>query len=115
MNKLSKSLSSKVRPIANIISPSVKLYEPGPLLTNHEKVDGCKQATMPPTVTYRGYKLAAVDNTFSNLGFAGVRGRCSEFPRTHFIVGGEVNFFGERTVGLDGWGLNVNFRWFCGG
>lgn len=50
-NKLIKSLSSKVRPITNIIKPRAKLYEVGPALTNHEKVDGLKQATTPPIVT----------------------------------------------------------------
>ena len=87
MNKLSKSLSSKVRPMANIISPSDKLYEAGPLSTNHAKEDGFKQATMPPTVTYKGYKLAAVDNIFSHLGFAGVTERCSEFSLTDLTIG----------------------------
>ena len=75
MNKLSKSLISNVRPIANIMRPSDKLYDPGPLFTNHANADGLKQATMPPTVTYRGYKLAAVDITFSHLGFVGVTAR----------------------------------------
>ena len=84
MNKLSKSLSSKVRSMANIISPSDKLYEAGP---NHAKADGFKQATVPPTVTYKGYKLAAVDNIFSHLGFAGVTERCSEFSLTDLTIG----------------------------
>lgn len=75
MNKLTKSFSSRVRPIANIIKPRAKLYEVGPLSTNHEKVDGFRQATTPPTVTYRGYRLAAVERKSSKPeGFAGGRG-----------------------------------------
>lgn len=51
MNKPTKSLSSKVRPIANMINPSDKLYEPGPVFANQAKVEGFRQATTPPTVT----------------------------------------------------------------
>lgn len=51
MNKATKSLSSKVRPIANMINPSDKLYEPGPVFANQAKVEGFRQATTPPTVT----------------------------------------------------------------
>lgn len=50
-NRRIMSLNSKVRPIANIINPRVKLYEAGPLLTNHAKVDGFTQATNHPTIT----------------------------------------------------------------
>lgn len=74
MNKLNKSLSSKVRPIANIINPRDKLYDVGPLSTNHEKVEGLKQATTPPIVTYTGYRLVAAESIFSHLGFAAETG-----------------------------------------
>lgn len=72
---------------------------------------------MPPTVTYKGYKLAAVDNIFSHLGFAGERGRCSELSLTALTIGRNLDFDGEEIVGLGGWGLKlkVKFRWFCGG
>ena len=92
-NRWIMSLSSKVRPIANIINPRAKLYEAGPLFTNHAKVDGFTQATNHPTITYRGYKLAAVSKNLSQLGFAGVRGESSEFPLLTALVMCKIRSF----------------------
>ncbi|OMO92271.1 hypothetical protein COLO4_17730 [Corchorus olitorius] len=87
--------------MANIISPSDKLYEAGPLFTNQANADGFKQATIPPTVTYRGYKLAAVDITFSHLGFAGGAEGRSEFWRAALTFGRKRNFGCEENLGLE--------------
>lgn len=68
-NRPIKSLSSRDNPMANMINPSDKLYEAGPLLTNQAKADGFKHATTPPVVTYSGYRLAAAFRALSNPDF----------------------------------------------
>lgn len=95
-----KSLNLRVTPIANMMKPREKLYEAGPAFTNHAKAEGFRQATIPPTVTYRGYKLAAVISTFSHLGFSE---KCSDLPFRALItlvLGQVTSFGGEKLEGL---------------
>jgi hypothetical protein len=55
------------RPIDNMMMARERLYEAGPLLTNHENTEGFVRAMVPPTVTYTGYKLVAIERASLHL------------------------------------------------